>query len=90
MLSSVDSCPPCKELVEVNNPAGLSIKLPCIQSALVSSKNCFIGAAILPNRVGLPTTKPAHPFRSSWVATIGVSADSEVGDANDGTVLTRA
>ena len=65
MLSKVDSCPPCSEEEEENTHAGLSIKAPDIHRAEVLSIKYFIGAAILPKRVGLPKARPAQPLKSS-------------------------
>ena len=66
--SSVDSWPPCSVWVEVKTPAGLPAKAPDIHSALVPSKKNLTGAAMLPNRVGLPRIRPQHCTRSSCVA----------------------
>ncbi len=68
MDSRVDSWPPCRVCVDVNTPAGLPASAPESHSALVPSRKNFIGAAILPNRVGLPRMSPQHCTRSSWVA----------------------
>ena len=65
MLSRVLSWPPCRLEVEVKTAAGLSIKAPLIQMAEVWSRKYFSGAAMLPKRVGLPSTRPAHSRRSS-------------------------
>ena len=54
--------------VDVKTPAGLSINPPDNHKALVLSKKYLKGAAILPNRVGLPITKPAQSFKSSRLA----------------------
>ena len=63
--SNVDSWPPCKVAVEVNTPAGLPISVPLAHSPPSPSRKCFIGAAMLPNRVGLPMARPAHSRRSA-------------------------
>ncbi len=65
MVKSVDSWPPCKELVEVKQAAGLPIKSPESQMSLAWSIKYFKGAAILPNRVGLPIIKPLQNLSSS-------------------------
>ena len=62
--NSVDSCPPCWVAVEVNTPAGLSTRVPLAHSAPRPSMKCFSGAAMLPKRVGLPSTIPAHSCKS--------------------------
>ena len=66
--SSVVSWPPCRLAVEVNTPAGLPIRPPDIHSALVPSRKYFSAAAMLPNRVGLPSARAAQSRRSSSVA----------------------
>ena len=66
--SNVDSWPPCIDVVEVNTAAGLRSSVPLSQSALVPSRKYFKGAAMLPNRVGLPRSSPSHSLRSSCVA----------------------
>ena len=53
-----------KVAVEVNAPAGLPTRVPLAHSAPSESMKCFIGAAMLPKRVGLPSSKPAHSARS--------------------------
>ena len=65
MLSSVLSCPPCNELLEVKTPAGLPRRVPASQSPLVPSRKYLSAAAMLPKRVGLPSTRPAQRCRSS-------------------------
>jgi hypothetical protein len=67
MDKHVDSCPPCKVWVELKTAAGLPAKAPCAQSELVLSKKYFIGAAMLPKRVGLPMIKPSAWANSSSV-----------------------
>ena len=62
--SRVDSCPPCWVEVEVNTAAGLSTSVPLAHSAPSPSMKCLSGAAMLPKRVGLPSTRPAHSARS--------------------------
>jgi len=63
--SSVDSCPPCRLEVEVKTAAGLPIRAPLSQSRLVVSMKYFIGAAMLPKRVGLPRISPQQSVRSA-------------------------
>ena len=65
MLSSVLSCPPCRLAVEVKAAAGLSISAPLIHRLEVPSMKYLSGAAMLPKRVGLPSTRPAQSRRSS-------------------------
>ena len=67
IVSKVDSCPPCSELVEVKTLAGFPLKVPESQCDDVVSKKYFNGAAMLPKRVGLPRTKPSQCSRSSRV-----------------------
>ena len=95
MLSSVDSWPPCIDDAEVKTPAGLRSRPPLSHIALVPSRKYLSGAAMLPNRVGLPSTSPSQARSSSWVAygapaggTAG-SVASLVGDTA-GTVRSRA
>ena len=66
--SSVDSWPPCSVLVEVNTAAGLPDSAPSAQSPAVPSRKYFSGAAMLPKRVGLPSSRPSQWRRSSSVA----------------------
>ncbi|MNP45005.1 hypothetical protein D3C76_1388940 [compost metagenome] len=66
--SRVVSWPPCRLAVEVNTPAGLPTSSPPSQRLLVPSRKYLSGAAMLPNRVGLPSTRPAQWRRSSSVA----------------------
>ena len=54
--------------VEVNTLAGLPDSAPETQRPLVPSQKYFIAAAILPNRVGLPSARPEQFSRSSSVA----------------------
>ena len=68
MDSRVVSCPPCRLAVEVKTPAGLPTSSPLSQRLLVPSRKYFIGAAMLPKRVGLPSARPAQFFRSSRLA----------------------
>src|SRR5512145_1714293 len=95
MVSSVDSWPPCIELVEPKTPAGLRSSAPFSHRELVPSRKYLSGAAMLPKRVGLPSTSPAQATRSAWVAyggpdegTAGTLA-SVSGDTG-GTVRRRA
>ena len=60
--------PPCRLDVEVKSAAGLPISAPSNHSVLVESMKYFNGAAILPNRVGLPKASPTHSRRSSRLA----------------------
>ncbi len=62
--SSVDSCPPCIEVVEVKTAAGLPASAPESHCADVESMKCFSGAAMLPKRVGEPSASPPHSSRS--------------------------
>ena len=62
--SRVDSWPPCIEAVEVNTPAGLPDRVPLTHSAPSPSRKCLTGAAMLPKRVGLPSSRPWHSTRS--------------------------
>jgi len=64
IVSRVDSWPPCMVAVEVNAAAGLPTSVPLAHSAPRVSMKCFIGAAMLPKRVGLPISRPAHSARS--------------------------
>src|SRR3990167_5956593 len=64
--------------VEVKTVAGLFTNDPDNHKLLVPSIKCFIGAAILPNRVGLPSAKPAQFFRSSNV-TYGAPLSGTLG-----------
>ena len=95
MDSSVVSCPPCIDPVLVNNPNGLSVSAPFNQSPDVESRKYLSAAAMLPNRVGLPSSRPSQPARSSRVANggpesgIGPSTASVV-DETGGTVRTMA
>src|SRR5690606_16722809 len=68
--SSVDSWPPCIEAVEVNTAAGLPTRVPFTHSAPRPSRKCLTGAAMLPKRVGLPSTMPSHSARS-LISTYG-------------------
>jgi hypothetical protein len=74
MLSKVLSWPPCGEELDVNTPAGLSASRPDIHSSLVESRKCLSGAAMLPKRVGLPSSNPSASARSSSSAYGGPSA----------------
>ena len=74
MLSKVDSCPPCRLAVEVKTPAGLPAKAPENHSADVPSMKYLSAAAMLPNRVGLPMTRPPHSTRSWFLAHGGPEA----------------
>src|SRR5579863_6074656 len=95
MLSNVDSWPPCKLAVELNTAAGLLTSAPDNQRLLVVSKKYFMGAAILPKRVGLPRAMPSQFFKSSSVTKgaplsgILGSVASLVGET-DGTVRIHA
>ncbi|MNT53762.1 hypothetical protein D3C72_1908660 [compost metagenome] len=62
--SSVVSWPPCRLPVAVNTQAGLPVSAPDSHWATVPSRKYFIGAAMLPKRVGLPRARPAHSSRS--------------------------
>src|SRR5579872_7535095 len=81
--------------VEVNTPAGLPARATESQSAEVLSQKYFNGAAMLPNRVGLPRTSPSAARKSSSVpyggplAGIGTGAASLVAETG-GTVRNRA
>ena len=68
MPSGVVSWPPCVVLPDVKAPTGLPASTPVSQRLDVPSKNAISGAAMLPKRTGLPTTRPAHSRRSSCVA----------------------
>lgn len=93
--SKVDSWPPCIEAVEVNTPAGLPARVPLAHSAPRPSRKCFIGAAMLPKRVGLPSSKPLHSARSA-LSTYGAPSSGTGGAlvwvtaATGGTVRSRA
>src|SRR3546814_15852842 len=65
IVSSVDSWPPCIVEVEVNTAAGLPTSVPLAHCAPRPSMKCLTGAAMLPKRVGLPRTRPAHSSRSA-------------------------
>jgi hypothetical protein len=56
--------PPCCDPVEVNTQAGLPASAPFSHRGPLPSMNAFIGAAMLPKRVGLPSASPAHSSRS--------------------------
>ena len=64
IVSRVDSCPPCMLAVEVNAAAGLPTSAPLAHSLPRPSMKCFIGAAMLPKRVGLPSSRPAQSTRA--------------------------
>ncbi len=68
MPSGVVSWPPCIVLPDVKAPTGLPASTPVSQRLDVPSKNAIRGAAMLPKRTGLPSTRPAHSRRSSCVA----------------------
>jgi hypothetical protein len=68
MERRVLSCPPCRELVDVKTPAGFPVSEPDSQSVPVPSRKYFSGAAMLPKRVGLPSTSPAQSARSALLA----------------------
>ena len=62
--SRVVSCPPCADEDAVKTAAGFPTMVPRNHNAPSPSTKYFIGAAILPNRVGLPSANPAHSSRS--------------------------
>ena len=66
--SRVLSWPPCSVSVDVNTAAGLPTKAPDSQRSPVLSRKYFSGAAILPNRVGLPRARPSQAASSSRLA----------------------
>ena len=66
--SNVDSCPPCRVVLEVNTVAGLPINFPEIQISVVASKKAFSGDAIVPKRVGDPKASASHSIKSLFVA----------------------
>ena len=65
MVKRVDSCPQCKELLDVKVAKGLSIRSPDAHIAPVQSKKYLRDADMLPNLVGLPSAKPEQNFKSS-------------------------
>jgi len=66
--SSVASWPPCIVWVEVKTAAGLPASAPDTHRLDVQSRKYFSGAAMLPKRVGLPSTSPSAWRRSSRLA----------------------
>src|SRR6476469_3418821 len=78
--SSVDSCPPCIVEDDVNTPAGFPTSVPLAQSPPSPSIQCLSGAAMLPKRVGLPSTRPAHSCRSP-ASTYGAPSSGTGGAA---------
>ena len=93
MPSGVVSWPPCGVLPDVNAPTGLPASTPVSHRLEVPSKNAMSGAAMFPNRTGLPTTIPAHSRRSSCVAKAAPSsavAGAAPACARAGTVRSRA
>ena len=48
METSVVSCPPCSDPVEVNTLAGLPASAPLSHKGTVPSNRCLSGAAMLP------------------------------------------
>src|SRR6185295_13524235 len=87
--------PPCWLPVEVKTAAGFPASAPPIHKSAVPSRKCFIGAAMLPNRVGLPSARPLHSARSAFVQKTAPSggiggAVFSVVDATAGTVRNRA
>ncbi|OPZ10473.1 MAG: hypothetical protein BWZ07_02628 [Alphaproteobacteria bacterium ADurb.BinA280] len=66
MVSKVASWPPCIEAVEVNTAAGFPCKVPEAHSAPSESRKYFIGAAMFPNRVGLPSNRPSQRCKSAF------------------------
>ena len=50
--------------MEVNSAAGLPASVPLSHKSEVPSQKCFIGAAMLPKRVGLPRATPTHSSKS--------------------------
>ena len=93
--SSVDSWPPCWVLVEVNTPAGFPTRSPLAQLLPVPSRKNFIGAAMLPKRVGLPSTSPSQLLRSASVAYGGplagiADAGASIAVVTAGTVRSTA
>src|SRR4030088_810382 len=68
MESRVVSCPPCMDCVEVKTPAGFPASAPDSHRLGEQSRKYLRGAAIFPNRVGLPRMSPSAWRRSSSVA----------------------
>src|SRR5579872_2718303 len=95
MDNSVVSWPPCRDWVEVNTAAGFPASAPDTHRLEVLSRKYFRGAAMLPKRVGLPSTSPSAVRRSSSVTYggplggIGMAAASLSADTA-GTVRSRA
>ncbi len=92
METRVVSWPPCMVAVEVNTAAGLPASRPFNHSSPVLSQKYFIGAAILPKRVGEPSATPMHStrsFSSAYGAPVSVSDDGAAGAFAGSTVVTR-
>ena len=95
IVRSVDSCPPCRELLEVKVTNGLLIRSPDAQIEPVQSIKYLSGADMFPNLVGLPIANPAQFLRSSCEQKIAPSSGTGgelglVSGETDGTVLILA
>ena len=65
MVNKVLSWPPWIDALEQNTLAGLPTRLFSAHRSAVVSIKYFIGAAMLPNRVALPSARPLQLRRSS-------------------------
>lgn len=95
IVKSVDSCPPCKELLEVKVTNGLLIRSPDAHIAPVQSIKYLSDADMFPNLVGLPIANPVQFLKSSCEQKIAPSFGTaeELGSVSgetDGTVLILA